>query len=178
MIFSGCPGFQCPTEWTKINLQEGGVSWGARDDSHGRWEVASRVCGRKLKLLHRSGYVACNNHPTYKSNWGCYEHSQVGQYVAAHVTVGKGSEHAVVPYTGDPKVTLTPSSYPRGGWYILSGFNSKSPYLEFDLPHNNGHSYYCFEAGTEYHLWYGEDMTEWTESDNDGTAYTDIYITF
>merc|ERR1712027_268348 len=49
---SGCPGLQCPTEWTKINLQEGGVPWGAKDDRHGRWGVTSRVCGRKLKLLH------------------------------------------------------------------------------------------------------------------------------
>merc|ERR1712117_318773 len=84
---SGCPGLQCPTEWTKINLQEGGVPWGAKDDRHGRWGVTSRVCGRKLKLLHRSGYVTCDIQSPYrKSNWGCSP--GVGQPLAAHVTVG------------------------------------------------------------------------------------------
>merc|ERR1712117_708532 len=87
---SGCPGLQCPTEWTKINLQEGGVPWGAKDDSYGRWGVTSRVCGRKLKLLHRSGYVTCAIQiPNRKSNWGCKP--GVGHYLGAYVTVGKGS---------------------------------------------------------------------------------------
>merc|ERR1712117_892931 len=136
------------------------------------WKVGSRVCGRKLKLLHRSGYVTCDNRmPTVKSNWGCHEHPGEGQYDAAHVTVGKGSENSIVPHAGDPKVTLK-----SNGWYILSGFKPMSPYLEFDLPQDNGNSYYCFEVGTEYHLWYGEDVNDVSEHDNDGTAYTDIYI--
>ena len=85
--------------------------------------------------------------------------------------MGKGSGYAVVPYAGDPKVTLE-----YEGWYALSGYSAMSPYLEFDLPLTNEDSYYCFEEGTEYHLWYGEDMNEYTEVDNGGTAYTDIYI--
>ena len=172
-----CPAAAvCPTKWTKINQQEDGVEWGARDERHGRWEVASRVCGRKLKLLHRSGGVGCFDNQISLSNFGCRNH-EVSDHVAPHVTKGKGSElgseYAIAPYAGDPKVTAHPS-YPSGSWYKLPGFNSMSPYLEFDLPHTN--TYYCFENGTEYHLWYGEDMIDWGETDNLGTAYTDIYI--
>ena len=156
----------CPVEWTKINQQENGVAWGARDDSHGEWQVASRICGRKLKLQHRSGSVG--NSAGTESNFG-----SSSDYVCPHVTVGKGSAHAVVPYAGDPKVNTAPGN----GWYFLSGFNAMSPYLEFDLPLTNEESYYCFEEGTEYHLWYGEDMNDWTEEDNSGTVYTDILIT-
>ena len=87
--------------------------------------------------------------------------------------MGKGSEYAVVPYEGDPKVASHPS-YP--GWYALSGYNSMSPFLVFDLPQTNEAPYYCFEEGIEYQLWYGEDMNDWSESNDGGTAYTDIYI--
>ena len=142
------------------------MEWGARDESHGRWEVASRVCGRKLKLMHRSGSVA--NGPNNHSNFGSGGNTE---HIAAHVTMGKGTVHAIAPKAGDPKVTFMDN-----GWYQLSGYNANSPYLEFDLPLANEESFYCFEVGTEYHLWYGEDMTEHTEEDNGGTAYTDIYI--
>ena len=159
----------CPVEWTKINQEENGVAWGARDDSPGRWEVASRVCGRKLKLQHRSGGVG--NAEDAASNFG----SRTSDYLGAWVTVGKGSEYAVAPYAGDPKVTFYTEN--TSGWYFLSGYNSVSPNLEFDLPLTDEESYYCFEEGTEYQLWYGEDMNDYTEYDNVGTAYTDILIT-
>ena len=156
----------CPVEWTKINQQENGVAWGARDESHGKWQVASRICGRKLRLQHRSGSVAMCGH-CKSTNFGYHRSG----YVCPHVTVGKGSEHAVVPFAGDPKVNMH-----GGGWYLLSGFNGTSNYLEFDLPLADEESYYCFEEGTEYHLWNCEDMNDHTEADNRGTAYTDILI--
>ena len=164
----------CPIEWTKINQEENGVAWGAKDDSPGRWEVASRVCGRKLRLQHRSGAVQCSVGSQLASNFGCNNVPSVGQHVTTYLTVGKGLEYVVVPFEGDPKVTAHPS-YPT--WYLLSGFNSMSPYLEFDLPLTDEESYYCFEEGTEYQLWYGEDLVDWSEGNDSGTAYTDILIT-
>ena len=167
----------CPVEWTKINQEENGVAWGARGDSPGRWEVASRVCGRKLKLQHRSGAVWCA--PNYPSNFGCNNHPGPSHWdISAYLTVGKGYEYAVVPFEGDPKVTVHPDPTPRSRlWYLLSEFDSMSPYLEFDLPLTDVESYYCFEEGTEYQLWYGEDMIDASEFNNGGTAYTDIFIT-
>ena len=88
------------------------------------------------------------------------------------MTLGKGFEYAIVPRADDPKATIRSDKI----WYSLSGYSSSSSYLEFDLPLTDDESYFCFEKGTEYQLWYGEDMYDVTESDNGGTAYTDIYI--
>ena len=162
----------CPAEWTKINQEEDGVAWGARDDSYGKWQVASRVCGRKLKLQHRSGGVSCSEKGG-NSNFGCGESSD-SSHIAVFVTEGKGPGRAIVPRAGDPKVTM--QKLPWKGMYFLSGFNSMSPHVEFDLPMIVDNSYFCFEEGTEYQLWYGEDMYDYAESDNGGTTYTDIYI--
>ena len=60
--------------------------------------------------------------------------------------------------------------------YNLPGQDSDSPFLEYDLPIKEGESDYCFKTGTEYHLWYKEDMIDSSETDNHGTAFTDIYI--
>ena len=88
------------------------------------------------------------------------------------VTLGKGFEYAIVPNADDPKVSFVFKKIS----YSISGYNASSSYLEFDLPLTDHESYFCFEKGTDYQLWYGEDMYESTESDNGGTAYTDIYI--
>ena len=162
----------CPKEWTKINQDENGVAWGAIDDSYGKWQVTSRICGRKLKLQHRSGGVTCSENGGL-SNFGCGE-SEFSNHLAVYVTTGKGSGYAIVPKAGDPKVT--PQKLPWKGMYFLSDYNSMSPYVEFDLPMTVDNSYFCFEEGTQYQLWYGEDMYDYAESDNGGTAYTDIYI--
>ena len=169
--------------WTKINQQEDGVQWGARGDSYGRWQVASRICGQKLKLQYRSGEVTCSVSAGDKGNFGCGIYSgTVGvqggvrwsSLLAVHVTEGKGSDYVIVPSVL-PHAEVTPSSIYRG-LYQLSGYNSMSPFVEFDLPLNNDNSYFCFEAGTEYQLWHGEDMYDIHESDNGGTTNTDVYI--
>ena len=128
-------------------------------------------------LLHRSGYVACGQGQQYHSNFGCNNLADVDGAISTYVTVGKGLPYALAPYPGDPNVTPhVVYGTTIGGWYVLSGYNSMSPYLVFNLPQTNERPYYCFEEGTEYQLWYGEDMTDWSESNDGGTAYTDIYI--
>ena len=53
-----------------------------------------------------------------------------------------------------------------------SGYNSQSTEIVVDLPNKN----YCFEPTKSYHLWYGEDDHDQSESDNHGTAKTDVYV--
>ena len=171
MSLTGCPAV-CPEEWTKINEEGKGVAWGARDDSYGKWHVPTRVCGRRLKLQHRSGGVSCSDKGGV-SNFGCGASSD-SSHIAVYVTAGKDPGDAIVPRPGDPKVKFQGMQWK--GMYFLSGFSSMSPYLELDLPMIIDNSYFCFEEGTEYQLWYGEDMYDYAESDNGGTAYTDIYI--
>ena len=149
------PASECTTGWKKINQEENGVAWGARNsddgkDSNGKWGVSSRTCGTKLMLVAVSGGVTC--YPGYPlSNFGCSTTLRV------YVTNGKGYEYTIAPKG------LT-------GNYRLAGYNAASPFVEFPLEN------YCFETGTEYNLWYTEDMLDSSEGDNAGTAYTDIYI--
>ena len=81
------------------------------------------------------------------------------------------NKDVIAPYDGDPKVTSLTQD-----WYQLTGYDSMSPYLEFDLKD----SYYCFEEGTEYHLWFGEDLypTHSEHDNSDSSVITDIYIKY
>ena len=154
-----------PRTWTKLNQEQNGVRWGAKGDQNGEWQVASKICGTKLMLQAISGGVACNGGSAL-SNFGCPGRSELYVYV----TKGKGYDNVIVPHGKKKGNTYS------GGSYLLSGYNSASPIVVFDLPLMNGKSEYCFENGTEYHLWHTEDMTDTSEHDNFGTAYTDIYI--
>ena len=169
-----CPAV-CPTEWTKINQQEDGVQWGAMGDSYGSWQVASTICGQKLKLQHRSGGISCAVSLGRYGKFGCGVHTRAwSSLLAVYVTEGKGSDYVIVPSVL-PHAGITLNEI-YIGLYQRSGYNSMSPYVEFDLPLNADNSYFCFEEGKEYQLWHGKDMYDTDESRNDGTTYTDIYI--
>ena len=136
------------------------MAWGAKGDQKGEWQVASKICGTKLMLQAISGGVACNG-GSARSNFGCPGRREIYVYV----TKGKGHDKRIVPKNTN-----------SGGSYLLPHYTSDSPIIVFDLPLPNGKSEYCFENGSEYHLWHVEDMTDTSEHDNFGTAYTDIYI--
>lgn len=150
----------CATGWTKINQQESGVEWRAKGDAYGIWSVTSEICGRRLMLVAISGGVKCK-HSTPYINFGC--HSSYGEKISVYVTEGKGYDHAIVPQN-------------MTGSYYLPGKDTNSTFLEYELPTTGGHSDYCFNNGREYNLWYSSDMEDHSEHDNNGTAYTDIYI--
>ena len=162
---------ECPTEWIKINQKE--VAWGTKNEGYGAWQVASKICGRKLRLEHLSGKTGCNG-----QDWGFFGCGRVTGWastlLAVFVTKGKGSNKIIVPYAGDPKITM--DSYFTRTLYFHPMYNAMSTSVEFDLPLRNGNSYFCFEEGPEYQLWHGEDLYDHAEADNRGTAYTDIYI--
>ena len=37
------------------------VAWSAKSDEHGTLKVPSKVCGSRVKFVHKSGYVACRS---------------------------------------------------------------------------------------------------------------------
>ena len=103
-------------------------------------------------LVAISGGVTCGLYS--KTNFGCTASCcELGVYV----TEGKGYQYSIAP-----KDTT--------GHYTMTGYNENSPFIEFSLDD------YCFETGTEYNLWYNEDMEDDSEWNNGGTAYPDIYI--
>ena len=101
-------------------------------------------------------------------NFGC-----VASRLHVFVTDENGSYGVIVPQESLKKPNGLPWPWP---WYELDGFNSNSPFVEFDLP-ESGDKGYCFEQGTEYNLWMGEAMLQRGDADNpEDKAYTDIFI--
>ena len=113
-------------------------------------------------MVHRSGDLDCCGGTNGQA--GHFGH---GGWLAPMLTTDKDFEHRIVPQ-------FQPQ---HGGhtWYFIDGKNAFSPFLEFDLTLKDS-SGYCFNQETTYELWYGEDLLDQNESDNGGTAYTDIYI--
>jgi len=60
-----------------------------------------------------------------------------------------------------------------GKWSELPGYNSFSP--EIILPR---FSPYSVSSGQELRLWYGEDLENFTESDNGGWVCSDVYALY
>ena len=70
----------------------------------------------------------------------------------------------------DPAVKW--GNFKTSGWWKKSGYNSDSNEISVALPSSN----YCFDPAKTYHLWYAEDMHDVSESDNHGTAKTDVFV--
>ena len=68
-----------------------------------------------------------------------------------------------------PSPTLV--SLRLGGWYDLPGYGMNSPELVFSDP---GFRY--LYSGQKLRIWYGEDLFDYTESDNHGFTCMDVYV--
>ena len=107
-----------------------------------------------IKLVHKGGAVTCRRQKYGLSNWGC----------------GTTGLNTVVT-TADDKVVFPKGANPNNGWYKLAGFTSKSKELVLLKP--AGHN--KVSKGQTLRLWYGEDLTHSTESDNSGKSCADVY---
>ena len=91
---------ECTKGWRKINQQENGVAWGAKDDTNGVWKVASDICGTRLMLVAISGSVNCELNfgkvDGEYTNFGC-QLTGTWNHLGAYVTEGKGFQYAIVP---------------------------------------------------------------------------------
>ena len=64
------------------------------------------------------------------------------------------------------------NNFNSNGWWYKDGYNSGSKDVTLNLPGRN----YCFDPSKSYHLWYAEDEHDSSESDNHGTAKTDVLV--
>ena len=83
--------------------------------------------------------------------------------------------HAIIPTheccNADDK-SVTWDDYHGRGWWHKDGYSSDSKEITLNLPGRN----YCFDPSKSYHLWYAEDEHDSSESDNHGTAKTDVLV--
>ncbi|KAL9951002.1 hypothetical protein ACROYT_G043588 [Oculina patagonica] len=139
----------CPKHWVKLN--EYPVCFGTRDSQFGKFTVKTNIAVSSLMLVHRLGAVNCQHTTKARdSNWGC-NRTSIGAVLTDH-------QNSI----------LAPPSIDNEGWYLLPGYTSNSPVLEFCQS-------FTFSASDELRLWYGEDLRGSTESNNAGTSCADVY---
>ena len=149
--------------WTKLNTAP--VCFGAKGNQFGKFYVPSDGKLLAIKLVHLHGYVSCVNYRvSHWSHWGCGTYSSlIGQVSVAITTSGN---HILLP----PSQFITGS----GKWSKIPGYNSWSPELVLSV----FSSPLTVTSGQELRLWYGEDLVNYTESDNGGKSCCEVFARF
>lgn len=143
------------------------------DDSFGSFSIPEDTVS--LKLVYTSGGVSCNyGSRGYHSNWGCdlHDDAHMGTFITTATNGGdSGDEDIVAP----PSSRIDHDNY----WWLPYGENSPTAdQLVFtdgaDDHDTDDHDQIAFPQG-DYLLWYGEDLRDQSESDNDGSTCVDVY---
>ena len=149
--------------WLKVNSRP--VCFGAKNSQHGGFSVPYGGKMAAVKLVRLSGYVACSTGSIYYlSFWGCGTHTHLKNHF--NVVVTTSSNHIILPLSQF-------FTWSGGKWYELPGYNSLSPDLVLPF-----YSSYSVTSGQQFHLWYGEDLVNWYESDNTGRVCCDVYALY
>ena len=119
-----------------------------------------------VKLIYLSGYVTCSVQISHWSFWGCGDHPSEKNHVSLPIT------------TSTNALLMPPSQFfahagGAGRWSQLPGYNSFSP--EIILPR---FSPYSVSSGQELRLWFGDDLVNFTESDNAGLVCCNVYVLY
>ena len=146
--------------WMKLNRAP--VCFGAKGDQFGKFSVTSGGKLIAIKLVHLYGYVSCDTRKVaHWSYWGCSAHWSVGNQV--NVVITTSANHILLPSSQFFKT--------RSKWSTIPGYNSLSPELLLSVLS----SPLTVSSGQELRLWYAEDLTASTESDNGGKSCCDVF---
>ena len=149
--------------WLKVNSSP--VCFEARNNQFGTFYVPSSGNLAAIKLVHRYGNVSCHTGSTSNwSYWGCGADPPLRGQVNVVIT-------ASANYVLFPPDRFNASDTK---WYKIPGYNSLSPELvlsRFSHP-------YWVDSSQELRLWYGEDLVNQSEEDNDGRACCDVYVKY
>lgn len=154
-----CP--KKPNKWHK--LQDTAVCFGAKEEQHGTFTINREGFVAAIKLEHKSGSITCNNtcgDMRCYSRWGCSTNNPLlGTFIT---TQSKGVLFPREEFIRAKSMTT---------WYALPGFGPDSDFLVF---HDFAHPYF-FHQNQELQLWYGEDLKNVSEKDNDGQTCVDVF---
>ncbi|XP_078374814.1 uncharacterized protein LOC144658280 isoform X2 [Oculina patagonica] len=160
----GFAGEHCKQEnWKKINNAP--VCFGARDDTYGTFNIKESGLVYTFKLVHRSGYLKCiQNVPA--SYWGCDGSSYGDERLLTVITYPNKTALLLADYLKD--VSGCGKNYYL---YQIAGIGVNSPELVFNkLP-----TPLSVSVGQEFHIWYGQDLKDCSEDNNDGQTCADVY---
>ena len=148
--------------WEKANGSP--VCFGTRNTQYGTFYTPLSGKVASVKLVHLYGYVSCHKHNADNwSFWGCGH----GVKDLVNVAITTSDNHMILP----PNQFIGNRA---GKWSKLPGYNSFNPVIELSV---FSHPYELSEK-TELHLWYAEDLVNYTESDNGGRVCADVYLLY
>ncbi|XP_032230358.2 uncharacterized protein LOC116613957 [Nematostella vectensis] len=166
------------TDWEQLN-QDRPVCFDARHRVYGSVRVPHEGFLHSVKLVHRTGKVACSRghgdfwlikEKRHWSNWGCSGFGLLLGY-NMNVLVTNSHNHVLVPEKGQAR--FKPADLAK--WYSLHGSNEHSHSIV--LSRNLKHPYHL-RAGAELRVWYGEALFKLLEIDNVGRVCVDVYAKF
>lgn len=139
-------------EWTEPEK----ICVGSKGDSPGYWRLPSDGVLRAVKLKHDGqSFITCNKNggEKFNSKWGCGAPNLVN-LVNIHITDNFNNN-------------IFPTNHRQpGGFYPLIGRNHMSESLGFSALYSE--DVLEVKRGDEVRVWYGEDLFNHAESDNDG----------
>ncbi|XP_044183988.1 uncharacterized protein LOC114967223 [Acropora millepora] len=153
----------CDDEWQKIN--DDPVCFGAREDTYGAFNVTKTGHVKAMKLVHRNGSITC--HPDYPSTfWSC---SNVNYYPSNTfmTIITNANREALLP----PSENLKARCSREKEFYILDGVNQGSP----ELILGNLSRPLSLLKDQQLQIWYGQDLIDCSENNNNGTSCVDIF---
>ena len=134
------------------------MCFGARDNQFGRFRVEVGGSIQAVKLVHVSGAVNCYFPRNASSKWGC-DLPNVRQEIS-------------VLLTDTSNTILLPMSQRFS--YTIPGYDAQSSEIVLSGFPNPLH----LSPDKELRLWYGEDLRDRSEHDNNGISCTDVFAKY
>ncbi|XP_031568965.1 uncharacterized protein LOC116303544 [Actinia tenebrosa] len=120
-----------------------------------------------IKLVYRTGSIRCVANPAYDSRWGCYHYSTFMKY-PLNVIITDNHNNILYPQPQYIKHTA-------GLWYYLPMVDDKHSnelvFTDFSQP-------FYIQGHQQLRIWYGEDLKNWSETDNQGRVCVNVFARF
>eukprot|EP00794_Sanderia_malayensis_P009418 gene9418-10404_t len=146
-------------KWTKLNCRP--VCYGAKGNSYGVFLVNNNIEAYQVKLERINGRIGCAASSTGYFN--C-PYRSLKKYFEVHVTDSKNQ--IIVPAAPIQFYHLKHKAF-----YHLNG----NPVGTTKVVLSTGLNPYMFKKGEVYRVWYGEDLYDLWEGDNNGQLCVNVF---
>ncbi|KAJ7349523.1 hypothetical protein OS493_038824, partial [Desmophyllum pertusum] len=150
--------------WYKVNLGPP-VCFEARNNrpGHVTYRGSQGMLLGALKLVYKEGAVRCVSNVAYNSRWGCHGYSSLKAY-PLNVIITDKHNNVIFPL---PQFI----QHNAGLWYDMpvvdDKYSDELVFSNFDVP-------LYLQPHMELRIWFGEDLKNWSETDNQGRVCVDV----
>lgn len=145
--------------WTPLNQE---VCFEAKGDRPGTFKLTKAGFLQGVRLTHKNGGVKCS-HGGELTNFGCNYQWVKGGVGVVITDIGKS---VIFPLEHIKHLDWT--------FFHSSGNHENSAVLSY----YNDHKPTYFEAGTEFKVWYAEDLHNKSEGDNSGKSCSTVSVLY